>query len=543
MDYYKILIVDDEEEVRTSIIRKIPWEELGYQVAGDAENGEDALEKARILEPDLILTDIKMPYMDGLTLAERIKEERSSTQIVLFSGFDEFEYAKQAIRLHVMEYILKPVNVEELTEILRKLKVKMDENIAEKRDVEALRRDYQAMLPVVKEHFLADLVHGKLDTDAIWDGFARFGLCDRETAAGWKWLAASVLIEMPKADGGIQELSLHAEKELIPFSVQKLLEEKLTDRIAHLDFMSTYGPCLICAMKNEREFTTLIGLFDQVCRDCRKILELNVTIGVGEPYGQPEALCESCQESKDALGYRATIGSGTVIYINDVEAVHDTYLEFDAQSEGALIGAIKFGGRSDIVREVEKLIAKMEQAKVHTSQHQIYLISIINCLMQLIQKYELDIYTVWGKDTDYLDVISHLITAESMQNFLINTCVAISENIHVERDNSVKNTIREAESYIMDHYANPDLSVEMICEHLHISPAYFSTIFKREVGRNYVNYITEIRLDKAVELLNKTDDKTYVIAAKVGYQEPNYFSYVFKKQFGMSPSKYRSSRQ
>lgn len=543
MDYYKILIVDDEEEVRTSIIRKIPWEALGYQVAGDAENGEDALEKARILEPDLILTDIKMPYMDGLTLAERIKEERSSTEIVLFSGFDEFEYAKQAIRLHVMEYILKPVNVEELTEILRKLKVKMDENIAEKRDVEALRRNYRAMLPVVREHFLADLVHGKLDSAAIWDGFHRFGLCDRETAAGWKWLAASVLIEIPKKDDGIQELSLHAEKELIPFSVQKLLEEKLAHRIAHLVFMSTYGPCLICAMKNEREFTTLIGLFGQVCQDCRKILELTVTIGVGEPCGQPEALCESCRESKDALGYRATIGSGTVIYINDMEAVHDTYLEFDAQSEGALIGAIKFGGRADIVREVEKLISKMEQAKVHTSQHQIYLISIINCLMQLIQKYELDIYTVWGKDTDYLDVISHLITAESMQNFLINTCVAISENIHVERDNSVKNTIREAESYIMDNYANPDLSVELICEHLHISPAYFSTIFKREVGKNYVNYITEIRLDKAVELLNKTDDKTYVIAAKVGYQEPNYFSYVFKKQFGMSPSKYRSSRQ
>lgn len=110
MYLYKILIVDDEEEVRSSIMRKMQWEQLGYQLVGDAENGEDALEKVRGLEPDLVLTDIKMPYMDGLTLTKYIKEERNSTEIVIFSGFDDFEYAQKAIKLGVIEYILKPVN-------------------------------------------------------------------------------------------------------------------------------------------------------------------------------------------------------------------------------------------------------------------------------------------------------------------------------------------------------------------------------------------------------------------------------------------------
>ena len=119
MKLYRIILVDDEEEVRKSIIRKIKWEENGFLVAGDAENGEDALEKIEALEPDLILTDIRMPYMDGLTLAERVRQKYPSMKIVIFSGYDDFEYAKQAIKLNVTEYILKPVNVEELTAILQ----------------------------------------------------------------------------------------------------------------------------------------------------------------------------------------------------------------------------------------------------------------------------------------------------------------------------------------------------------------------------------------------------------------------------------------
>ena len=117
MSLYKILLADDEEEVRKGIIRQIEWERLGFQVAGDAENGEDALEKIEQLKPDVLMTDIRMPYMDGLTLAGRIRQKYPSTKVLIFSGYDDFEYAQQAIKLGVTEYILKPVNVEELTEI------------------------------------------------------------------------------------------------------------------------------------------------------------------------------------------------------------------------------------------------------------------------------------------------------------------------------------------------------------------------------------------------------------------------------------------
>lgn len=538
MSVYKILLVDDEEEVRTSIMKKIPWEQLGYEVVGDAENGEDALEKARLLEPDLILTDIKMPYMDGLTLAERIKQERSSTEIVIFSGFDDFEYAKQAIKLNIIEYILKPVNVEELTDILKRLKVKMDERIAEKRDVEALRENYKRILPVMKEHFLSDVLHEKVPPEQIEEGFQRFELF--QEGAGREWAAAVLHIEMPQGQVNHTSLSLHRERELIPLSVKNLMQEKLSGRHAYSDYVTADGLCAIFSLESKRELEKLTGVLNQICADCARILELSVTIGIGETRTNVEKLSESYREAKDALGYRTIMGSGIAIFINDVEHGHKEQLQFAEQDEAELLAAIKFGGREEIVRTVDKLVNKLEQGRVHTSQYQIYLISITNCLMYMMQKYELDLYQVWGRETDYLDVISHLVTAESMRNFLINMCTAISENVNLERDNAVRNTIKDAKSYIMENYTNPELSVEMVCEHLHLSQAYFSTLFKKETGQSYVNYITQLRLNKAVDLLNRTDDKTYVIAAKVGYTEPNYFSYVFKKQFGISPSKYRS---
>ena len=126
MSLYRIMLVDDEEEVRKAMIRQMDWEQLGFTVAGDAENGRDALEKLEQLEPDVVMTDIRMPYMDGLALTARIREKYPSVKILIFSGYDDFEYAQQAIKLHVTEYILKPVNSQELAEILQRIRISLD---------------------------------------------------------------------------------------------------------------------------------------------------------------------------------------------------------------------------------------------------------------------------------------------------------------------------------------------------------------------------------------------------------------------------------
>ena len=223
MELYRIILVDDEEEVRKSIVRKIGWEEAGFQVAGDAENGEDALEKIEALEPDVVLTDIRMPYMDGLTLAERIRQKYPSMKIVIFSGYDDFEYAKQAIKLNVTEYILKPVNVEELTAILKRIKVNLDQEIEQKRNVSLLRENYIRSLPILRENFLNELISRHMEPETVEGRMREY---DLDLLGARKWIAAAIDIEEPET--GLQgELAIHREKDLIPISIMQILEEKL----------------------------------------------------------------------------------------------------------------------------------------------------------------------------------------------------------------------------------------------------------------------------------------------------------------------------
>ena len=167
MSLYRIMLVDDEEEVRKAMIRKMDWESLGFTVVGDAENGQDALEKIEQLEPDVVMTDIRMPYMDGLTLTARIREKYPSIKILIFSGYDDFEYAKQAIKLKVTEYILKPVNGEELASILNRIRISLDEEIEQRRNLSALQESYQGSLPILRELFLNDLVRQPADADSV----------------------------------------------------------------------------------------------------------------------------------------------------------------------------------------------------------------------------------------------------------------------------------------------------------------------------------------------------------------------------------------
>ncbi len=167
MKKYTILLADDEEEVIQAIMRKMDWEGLGFSVIGNAANGIKALEMVEEFQPDVVMTDIKMPYMDGMELANRIKDEFPATKILFFTGFDEFEYAKEAVHLEAEEYILKPVNSVELTKVFEKLKIKLDQEISEKRNVQILQKYYLDSLPLLQADFYSALIEGRMHEDEI----------------------------------------------------------------------------------------------------------------------------------------------------------------------------------------------------------------------------------------------------------------------------------------------------------------------------------------------------------------------------------------
>lgn len=536
MSLYRIMLVDDEEEVRKAMIRKMDWERLGFTVVGDAENGEEALEKLEQLEPDVVMTDIRMPYMDGLTLTARIRDKYPSVKILIFSGYDDFEYAQQAIKLNVTEYILKPVNGEELAEILKRIRVSLDKEIEQRRDIDTLRESYLGSLPILRELFLNDLVRRTTDVANVVPRLREYGI---DILDARKWLAAVIHVEQMDQTGG-QILSQH--QELIPISVKKLVEDHLKPYCRFAIFNSMDGITVVAAVDEGNTQTGLINVFSDICKESRRVLEVVITIGVGHSCSTLEEISRSYQNAVDALGYRAIVGGGKTIYINDMEPVSRGKLELDSKSESELISAVKFGTRESISSEIRTLISRMDDVRVHARQYQLYMLSIVNCLTRLMQQHDLNLEEMFGGQDSYGEILAGNRPREEFAAWVIPIACRMNEAMNRERDNTTRKAVLEAKEYILENYSNPELSVEMLCRYLHMSPAYFSTVFKKETGQTYVNYLTEVRLNKAVELLNTTEDKTYVIAQKVGYQEQNYFSYVFKKQYGVSPTKYRGTQ-
>ncbi len=213
MEEYRVLLADDEEEIRSGISRKIDWASLGFALVGEAGNGEEALELAEQLRPDVVLTDIKMPFLDGLELCRRLRVSLPGARLVVFSGFDDFEYARQAVGMGVSEYILKPINAPELRQVLEKLRDQLDRQRLERRDMETLRRRYEESLPVLRELFYTRLLSGQIRPEQVQDRAARYEI---DLPQGL-WTAALVHVDGLGDEGERDELLL--------LSVQSFLEK------------------------------------------------------------------------------------------------------------------------------------------------------------------------------------------------------------------------------------------------------------------------------------------------------------------------------
>lgn len=536
MKLYRIMLVDDEEEVRKGIINKIDWESNGFVVVGDAENGEDALEKTERLRPDVVMTDIKMPFMNGLELGERLSEIMPSTKIIIFSGSDDFEYAQKAIKINVLDYVLKPVNAVELVEVLQRLKLQLDREYDEKCNVENLRKHYIDSIPVIREQFLVGLIEGRIAPNQ-WKEQSKLSGINFQASA---WAAALLHIDLPSGADTFEDISLQREAALIPISVKQIVDAEMTGYCNVTSFLYSDMVAVIASLDDKEHINELIQAANEMCKSTKRILGLEVSAGVGLACDNPADLRFSYRGAQSALDYRMVIGTGRSIYIGDVEPDTTVQLQFDEQEERELLGAIKMGGGEEITTVIQTMFKKFEDLLLPFHQYQIYMMEIMTSLLKVMQTYGLDIVKVFGERFDFYGYWESFHSLEAIRDWLAEICCKISESIRRERMDSSKMLAEKTKQYVAQNYQNSDLSVEMLCSILHVSPTYFSTIFKRETGMSFVNYLTTVRMEAAVNLLNTTDDKTYVIAANVGYAEPNYFSYVFKKQFGVSPSKYRS---
>lgn len=223
MSLYKVIIADDEEELRNGIIRKIDWYGNGFEVVGSAENGQEAYDLCKKYHPDLVITDIKMPFMTGLELGEKLYDTMPHTKVVIFSGFDDFEYAQKAIKINAYEYILKPIDSLKLTELLKKIKEQLDAELFEKRNIEVLRENYKRSLPILQQQFLTRLIEGRVAKEKVMDLAIQY---DLELWSNF-WVVSVVHAEFNSDNNNEDVMAFKDDMELVPLSLQSIVDENL----------------------------------------------------------------------------------------------------------------------------------------------------------------------------------------------------------------------------------------------------------------------------------------------------------------------------
>ena len=529
MEEYRVLLVDDEEEIRMGISRKIDWTALGFSLVGEAGNGEEALELAEQLHPHVVLTDIKMPFMDGLELCRHLRQSLPGAKLVVFSGFDDFEYARQAINMGVSEYILKPINATELSEVLSKLHQQLDKQMLERRDMETLRRRYEENLPILRELFYTHLLNGQIRPDQIQDRAARYEI---DLPSGL-WTAALLHADLPGDDGSDRD-------GIILPSVQSFLPKhfSLKDCAARAVL---YGDtvALLVQMASADRLYPLLEELERLSLLSQSYLGIPLAAGVGPVCQGPEELHWSAKGARSALDYRALSEGNRVIYIGDLEPQSAVQLSFEEEDQRQLSTAIKLGQPERVKQIVWELMERLRQTGLSLSKCHLFLLEVVTCLIRLTRSGGIAVEEVFGENFTGAVSISDFSSLEELGGWLGERCLKLHDLLGRQRTDSTWKMVEQAKDYIAGHYADEQLSVESLCSHIHLSPTYFSTLFKREVGMSFTAYVTKVRMDEAVRLLRDTDEKTYRIAEQTGYSDPNYFSYVFRRQFGLSPSKYR----
>jgi len=539
---YKLLLVDDEAEVRQGIISKIDWSKTGFEIAGEAENGLEALEIMEKINPDVAIIDIKMPFMDGMQLAKVISRDYPATKLMILSGFDEFDYAQKAIRYNVMEYILKPFGADELMDILDRLKMVLDEEKLRNADLEKLRNEYMESLPILKERFLNALISERMGTKDTLERARRFNITLEEGSH----VVAVVKHNLDQKDDnlkGIPSISPLEEKELHGYAVYETCE-RIGNNHDCIAFMRTGGETvMVLPVGPSKDIKSAFSVLEEIRMVIEKTHPMTVTIGVGEIVDSLENLPVSFKSALGALEHQLVEGSNRLLWINDLLPKDHGQLTFGEDMDRELRTVIRAGSEEEIEAVIHKHFQIMRDEEISYLDCRLFINEMLTSLLRIARSHSLNLTDLVEEGENIFALMKEISVLDNIEAWFIKTCLILNQNIMENRMSGIQRMVETAKEHVKSHYHDSDLNLDTISQMLHISPSYFSRMFKKESGMTFIQFLTEVRMEKAMEYILETDLKNFEIAEKIGYAEANYFSYSFKKFYGQSPTAMRKNRK
>ena len=529
MEQYKVILVDDEAEVIDIMEAKIRWSELGFEVVGSAKNGVKALELVEKLQPDVVLTDIRMPYMDGLELSRKLNQDYPNIYIILCTGFDEFEYAKEAVHLDIKEYLLKPISAAELSESLMRLKENLDKEREEKLNVRKLENYFQESLPALQSNLFISLMEGRVSEE----DYARFSAAYQVNMKGPLFCCIVFHTSENHVPEGMNPL-------LLSMSVEREIRQRLVEKWHCKEFLYLGNTVLIMEMGSEEQMVPITDECDRFCRWAYRVMGAVVTAGIGTVCDNLFNINLSYEGAREAVSYRVLYGTQRAINIREIVPKEQATLSL--LEEGRmhdLFRAIRVGNPEKIEEAVQKEIQKIHKHTVTIGQYHLAAMETVSNFYKFCANNSLDFNEIAGNVPNLYEKVPQM-DESSLTLWMNEMARMISEELKTARNSTSHRLVTEAQLLVREKYMDASISLDVVCSILGVSNSYFSSVFKKETGKSFISYLTDYRMDIAEELILSGETKSYKVAEKVGYLDANYFSYVFKKRFGVSPSKYRA---
>ncbi len=536
MFMYNVLIVEDEIPVRNMIVESVDWASIGLKIAYAAGDGQEALDYLEDHQVDLILTDIYMPFINGMELIRRVRLTNNYCKVIFLTGYNEFDYAKEAIELEASKYLLKPITKEELTKALIEMKEELDAAISAKKNLTKLESEYEKQRLFLQNKLLYDIIYGFIPSDRIDQASDNL-----ECNFGAPYYRIGILEVQDKEEVGKKVWD--DDYTLLHFAMFNICEEILQSEDKVKVLLGDHGKIVVVFTDQEQDgfSNKAYNHLTEVLHSINRIYEMPMRAGLSDAYGTLVDLKIAYNEALSAIDYAVLEGNNRVIVKSDIEPMslvnHDRLDDTMIQ----IITNIKV---YDIKRMREYLKLFFEQIKFDKyglNEVKTLLLTLMTKVFDVYNQITINESLKQTLDFKLVEKVYLLESLTSIEEALIDTFILLSTNLRQSREDDKNHLVVKAIKYVEKEYSNPAIDLNLMSQLLHVSTSYFSRIFKGAKEETFIEYLTTYRIDRAKELLKSTDKKVYEIATEIGYEDAHYFSYNFRKHVGTTPLKYRKA--
>lgn len=535
----RVFLVEDESTIRETLRDTVPWTQYGYTFAGEASDGEMALPLIRQKRPDVLITDIRMPFMDGLALSKLALQEFPKMKIIIISGYDDFEYAQQAIGIGVERYLLKPITKSTLLSVLDEIKEKIKGERAQQNYMVQFQQEAQDYEQYARRRFFEQVVSGRLSVQQIYERAEQLDLDIRAQA-----YTIAFVSDMPEQHGVTESYSEPGARirdglvaHFLKYPEYILFRWNLTTFAALIkgdaDKMDGYIQRCIATVQEQYE---TYGP------------DLSWYVAVGKPTQRLSKLPKCFSKTSQLWAYRHIfpnqhiLKEDTVSFLIGTGAKHDLAdLDVGKLNPTVVTGVLQSASAQEVSSFVDEYIHSMKEALASKPFCQYLMLSVRFTATAFVQSLGVS-PKEFLSSLNCLDMVGQNVTVEDLKRYLSDILLRAIELRDNAAGNQYRSLLKQAVNYIDANFQREDLSLNRVAKEVNISANYLSAVFSQEMKVTFVEYITGKRMEKARELLRSTSLRSGEVAAAVGYRDPHYFSFLFKKTQGCTPRDYRAGR-